>query len=111
MNSIEVSDSSVRLITSMQRPVCPLCGIASLSMGECIAYEAFSFGGSSGSPVFAIHNGFPVGGAIQAGENFYRPVMLIGINAGHLVVDGLDRHHAGISYMYKSSVILQIIDR
>jgi hypothetical protein len=52
--------------------------------GDCIAYEAFSFSGSSGSPVFAIQKGFPVGGAIQTGENFYSPVMLIGINAGVL---------------------------
>lgn len=81
------------------------------SIGECIAYEAFSFGGSSGSPIFAIQKGFPVGGAIQAGENFYRPIMLIGINAGHLLVDGFDRQHAGISLMYKSSSILQIIDK
>lgn len=81
------------------------------SIGECIAYEAFSFGGSSGSPIFAIQKGFPVGGILEADENFYRPIMLIGINAGHLVVDGFDRQHAGISIMYKSSVILEIIDK
>lgn len=79
--------------------------------GECVAYEAFSFGGSSGSPVFAIQKGFPVGGAIQAGENFYRPVMFIGINAGHLIAEGLGNDHSGISYMYKSSSILDIIDK
>jgi hypothetical protein len=79
--------------------------------GECIAFEAFSFGGSSGSPVFAIQKGFPTSGAIQAGENFYRPVMLIGINASHLSVDGPDKQHAGISLMYKSSAILDIIDK
>jgi hypothetical protein len=81
------------------------------SIGECIAYEAFSFGGSSGSPIFAIQKGFPVRGAIQADENFYRPIMLIGMNAGHLHVDGFDRQHSGISLMYKSSSILEIIDK
>lgn len=81
------------------------------TIGECMAFEAFSFGGSSGSPVFAIQRGFPTGGAIQAGENFYRPVMLIGINAAHLSVDGPDKQHAGISLMYKSSAILDIIDK
>lgn len=81
------------------------------TIGECIAFEAFSFRGSSGSPVFAIQRGFPTSGEIQAGESFYRPVMLIGINAAHLFVDGPDKQHAGISLMYKSSAILDIIDK
>lgn len=72
-----------------------------------IAYEGFSTGGASGSPVFAIQRGFPVGGAISASEDFYREVKLIGINAGHFKdQDG----HSGISYLYKSSVIHDIID-
>ncbi|GEO11556.1 hypothetical protein SAE01_40520 [Segetibacter aerophilus] len=81
------------------------------SIGECIAYEAFSYGGSSGSPVFAIQKGFPIGAGLQAGEDFYRPIMLVGINAGHLLVDGYDKHHSGISLMYKSSAILEIINK
>ena len=74
--------------------------------GECIAYEAFSFGGSSGSPVFAVQKGPRPG----AGITFpgFRELMMIGINAGHLLGDqGI---HSGISYMYKSSAILDIID-
>ena len=72
-----------------------------------IAYEGFSTGGASGSPVFAIQRGFPVGGGISAPEDFYREVKLIGINAGHFKdQDG----HSGISYLYKSSVIHDIID-
>lgn len=71
------------------------------------AYEGFSTGGASGSPVFAIQRGFPTSGAITAPEGFYREVKLIGINAGHFHdQDG----HSGISYLYKSSAIHDIID-
>ncbi len=80
------------------------------SMGKCIAYEAFSFGGSSGSPVFAIQKGFRVGkGLVSSDENFYREVLMIGINAGSFRdKEGI---HSGISYMYKSSEILKLINR
>ncbi|BCQ53110.1 trypsin-like peptidase domain-containing protein [Burkholderia gladioli] len=69
--------------------------------GDRIAYEAFSFEGSSGSPVFALRKS-----GINSGE--FREVRLIGINAGHL--DQKFQQHSGISYFYKSSVILQIIE-
>jgi hypothetical protein len=72
--------------------------------GECIAYEAFSSGGSSGSPVFALEKGPKPGDALVFSG--YRELLLIGINAGH-ITDGKD--HSGISYFYKSSVILDII--
>jgi hypothetical protein len=78
-------------------------------MGNCIAYEAFSFGGSSGSPVFAIQKGFPTGPGLKAPENFYREILLIGINAGHF--DTKDGHHSGISYLYKSSEIIKLLDK
>ena len=73
-----------------------------------IAYEGFSSGGSSGSPVFAIQKGFPVGDGITTPEGFYREVKLIGINAGHFTSQ---EGHSGISYFYKASVIKDIIDR
>jgi hypothetical protein len=72
-----------------------------------IAYEGFSTGGASGSPVFAIQRGFKTGGAISASEDFYREVKLIGINAGHFLDQ---KGHSGISYLYKSSTIHDIID-
>ena len=75
-------------------------------IGQCIAYEAFSSGGSSGSPVFTLQKG------IQPGEGIsfpaYRPLKLIGINASHLPAK--DNSHSGISIMYKSSAILDMID-
>lgn len=74
--------------------------------GECIAYEAFSYGGSSGSPVFAVQKGPRPGEGISFPG--FREIKMTGINAGHLSDD--DQTHSGISYMYKSSVILDIID-
>ena len=72
-----------------------------------IAYEGFSSGGASGSPVFAIQRGFKTGGAISAPDDFYREVKLIGINAGHFE-DQIG--HSGVSYFYKASVIHDIIN-
>ena len=72
---------------------------------NCI--EGFSTGGTSGSPVFAVQRGFKVGGILTAVEGFYCEVKVISINAGHFY----DLHrHSGISYLYKSSAILDIID-
>ena len=48
-----------------------------------VAYEGFSSGGSSGSPVFAIQKGFPTGAGISAPEDFFREVKVVGMNAGH----------------------------
>ena len=73
-----------------------------------IAYEGFSSEGASGSPVFATQKGFPVGEGLEAPEDFYREMKLIGIHAGHY---HSDKGHSGISYFYKSSVIKNIIDR
>ena len=76
--------------------------------GECVAYEAFSYGGSSGSPVFAVQKGPKPG----AGISFpgFRELKLIGINAGHLNVGNSHQQHSGISYLYKSSAILDILE-
>ena len=72
-----------------------------------IAYEGFSTGGASGSPVFAAQRGFQIGGGLSASDGFYREVKLIGINAGHFKDQ---TGHSGISYLYKSSAILELID-
>jgi hypothetical protein len=75
--------------------------------GNCIAYEAFSFGGSSGSPVFALQKGFKMAAPLTF-EGF-RESKLVGINAGHLVETEY-RSHSGISYFYKATAILDLID-
>jgi hypothetical protein len=69
-------------------------------IGECIAYEGFSSAGASGSAVFAPPRGM---GNIPNSRNGY----LVGINAGHIITENL--WHSGMSYFYKSTVILQII--
>lgn len=75
-------------------------------MGECVAYEAFSYDGSSGSPVFAVQKGPKPG----AGISFpgFRELKLIGINAGHLPAG--EGTHSGISFLYKACAILEIIE-
>lgn len=69
--------------------------------GQCIAYEGFSSEGSSGSPIFSpprgLHN-------IPNSRHGY----LIGVNAGHVPNT---YGHSGISYFYKSIVILEIIEK
>lgn len=85
--------------------------------GACVAYEAFSFSGSSGSPIFALQKGPAPGIGISFPG--FRSLRFIGINAGHLKVterltalgDELQRRaHSGISYFYKSTVISDLID-
>ena len=90
--------------------------------GNCLAYEAFSLGGSSGSPVFAIQKGFPIGPGIKAPVNFYREVKLIGINtcSRHIYSEVPtkqipeltvpEKQHSGISLLYKSTSILEVIN-
>lgn len=73
--------------------------------GECLAYEAFSYGGSSGSPIYAVQKGPKPGDGISFPG--FRDLMLVGINAGHLKT--AEKTHSGISYMYKSSAIKRLI--
>lgn len=68
--------------------------------GQCVAYEGFSFSGASGSPVFA-----PPRGAHGIPDS--RHGYLVGVNAGH--VPNHPHGHSGVSYFYKSTVILEII--
>ena len=72
--------------------------------GDCMAFEAFSKSGSSGSPVFATQVGIKAGPGLSL-EGF-RPAYFVGIDAGHLTgPDG----HGGISYLYRSTAILRAI--
>jgi hypothetical protein len=80
-------------------------------MGSVVAYEGFSYGGSSGSPIFALQKNFQVGGAIEAPTDFYRRTMLIGLNAGHFNDTFGNNNHSGISYFYKIKDVLDIIDK
>lgn len=69
--------------------------------GQCVAYEGFSSEGASGSPIFAPPRG-------MRGIPNSRHGYLIGVNAGHI---SHTTGHSGISYFYKSTVILEIIEK
>lgn len=81
----------------------------SSSKQNVIAYEGFSSSGASGSPVFSLQKGFPLGGGLEYSgpDDFYREVKVVGINAGHF---SDTKGHSGISYFYKSSAIIEMID-
>ena len=74
--------------------------------GHIVAYEAFSTEGASGSPAFATQKGFRTGKGINAPVGFYRPPLLIGINAGSYTVSNTHQH---MSYMFKSDQIIDLI--
>lgn len=71
----------------------------SKNRGQCVAYEGFSFEGSSGSPIFAVPR--QGSGSISNLAQGY----VIGVNAGHIPEQ---YQHSGISYFYKSTVIYEI---
>lgn len=73
-----------------------------LPHGRCVAYEGFSSSGASGSPIFAPPRGMH---GIPNSRHGY----LIGVNAGHVPTQ--PQGHSGISYFYKSTVILDIIEQ
>ena len=74
--------------------------------------EAFSFGGSSGSPVFANARGIQTDGTLEGGD--FRPAKIIGMMAGHLLNDDSesgapDRIHTGLSYCHRSDLPLSMV--
>ena len=72
--------------------------------GRRVAYEAFSFGGSSGSPIIATDKGVKVDAPLTAK---FREGRIVGINAGHM--SDKFGQHSGVSYFFRSSVILDLI--
>jgi hypothetical protein len=73
---------------------------------DVISYEAFSFGGSSGTLVLAIPKVPPINVDPQPTSKFRR-FMLVGVNAGHLR-ERLGQH-SGLSYFVKSNIIHEIL--
>ena len=77
-----------------------------------ILYETFAYPGSSGSPVFALQKGIKTGGGMSSPA--YRPAKLIGIQSmmkyANPVKEGEVGVHSGLSYFFKSSAILEILD-
>ena len=76
--------------------------------GDVVAYEGFSSGGSSGSPIFAIQKGVRLGESLTGPADFYRRPMLVGINNAHFQENA--SQHSGISTFVKSSAIIELVD-
>ena len=80
---------------------------------DILLLEAFSFAGSSGSPVFANAKGIQVKPPLSGGN--FRPGRIIGINIGHMwsVTKGsgeeLFKVHAGLSYCHRSDLLLRMM--
>lgn len=70
-----------------------------------IVYEGFSFGGSSGSPIFALPKVAPIG--FSGVERTFRRLFVAGVNAGSLNSAG---QHSGLSYFVKSSEVRRLIE-
>jgi hypothetical protein len=85
-------------------PLSDYCWQKEQTPARRIAYEAMSFSGSSGSPVIALPTKVMV-------DREFRELSVIGVNAGHVKVDE-DQHkqHSGISYFFKSSAILDLLE-
>lgn len=74
--------------------------------------EAFSFAGSSGSPVIANAKGIPTGPELTGGD--FRPARIIGMMTGHLRNEESDsgvpdRTHTGLSFCHRSDLLLAMV--
>lgn len=73
-----------------------------------IAIDGFSWGGYSGSPVFTLDRGLQSGAGVTYGGGF-RGSKMIGVNAGHIKVADGSGAHAGLSYLIKSNVLIELL--
>ncbi|MFL0289397.1 hypothetical protein ACJH6H_29715 [Mycobacterium sp. SMC-21] len=71
-----------------------------------VLFDAFSSDGNSGSPVFVSQRGFRNAGEMSHYVGAYRPMILGGINAGH--IEDHKSRHVGLSRMHKVSVIVDL---
>ena len=74
--------------------------------------EAFSFAGSSGSPVFANAKGIQPGPGLSGGG--FRPARIIGVLTGHLLNEDSDagapyKTHTGLSFCHRSDLLLSMV--
>lgn len=70
-----------------------------------ILFDAFSTDGNSGSPVFVAQRGIQ-GGDMHSYLGSYRPMILGGINCGH--IENNKAQHVGLSRMHKVSVVVDL---
>ena len=74
--------------------------------------EAFSFSGSSGSPVFANAKGVKAGPGLTGGS--FRPARIIGMMTGHLLSKDSSagvpfNTHTGLSFCHRSDLLLSMV--
>jgi len=75
---------------------------------EILLLEAFSFAGSSGSPVFANAKGIQTDESLIGGN--FRPARIIGIAAGHMRTGNAGAmFHTGLSYCHRSDLLLRMM--
>ncbi|MDE0149954.1 MAG: hypothetical protein OYG32_15725 [Rhodospirillaceae bacterium] len=75
---------------------------------SALLLEAFSFSGSSGSPIFANAFGLPMDDRLLTGGPGFREARVIGIVCGHIQhPDG----NVGLSYCHKSTVLLEMLSQ
>ena len=78
--------------------------------GDAFLVEGFSTSGASGSPVIAPPVGTQLGGGLtMTGGRAYRPMRVVGVNAGHL--KSHDFQHALVSYAFKATIIRRLIQK
>lgn len=82
---------------------------------SALLLEAFSFSGSSGSPLFANAFGLPIDERLLTGGPGFREARVIGIVCGHIPNredgTGAPSMHVGLSYCHKSTVLLEMLSR
>lgn len=125
-NGINISDQitypvySAETFNNDSRPVLRMGWIVSdprypLDMsevkGQALLTESFSTAGASGAPLFVLPKGFKIsaGKGIHISDSLYRPIFLIGVNAGHF--KSSDHAHANLSYAFKSTLIIDCIHK
>ena len=82
---------------------------------SALLLEAFSFSGSSGSPVFANAFGLQTDGTLLTGGPGFREARLIGVVCGHIPnredMTVASSMHVGLSYCHKSTILLEMLSQ
>ncbi len=82
---------------------------------SALLLEAFSFSGSSGSPVFANAFGLQIDDSMFAGGPGFRSARVIGVMCGHIQnredTTIASSMHVGLSYCHKSTILIEMLSQ
>ncbi len=82
-----------------------------INMKSIMLLEAFSFAGSSGSPVFANARGIETDESLVGGD--FRAGKIVGVMSGHIRnekdTEIGHKTHTGLSYCHKSDLLLRML--